>query len=122
MKYPFWFDIISTSSKNKVVSTYKLSTNQQGKALLKQYGIPETFPAAIEHDSADYKFHYFSGDFCDNPIGMKSAKFKWIEYFDIFSYQASAQERISFFWDYYRPMIKVILSSHYNKSIYPQKQ
>jgi hypothetical protein len=113
MKYPFWFDIIATNTNNKVVSTYKLSPNAVGRALLKQYGIPETFPAAIEHDSTDYKFHYFAGDFCDNPIGLKSAKFKWIEYINIFFYQSNAQERISFFWDYYRPMMKVILSDNY---------
>jgi len=122
MKYPFWFDIVRTSSKNEIVSNYKLSPNPLGKALLKQYGIPETFPAAIEHDSADYKFHYFAGDFCDNPIGLKSAKFKWIEYFSIFSYQASAQERISFFWDYYRPMMKEILSSYSKENVNHQKQ
>ena len=113
MKYPFWFDIINTNKKNEIVSTYKICPNKMGKILLKKYGIPESFPAVIEHDSVDYKFHYFAGDFCDNPIGIKSAKFKYIELFSDFSYQKGAQERISFFWNYYRPMLKSILSSYY---------
>jgi len=109
MKYPFWFDIINTNSRNKIVSTYKISTNNIGKKMLHKYGIPETFPAVIEHDSTDYKFYYFSGDFCDNPINISSAKFKWIDNFNIISYKKEAGERISFFWDFYKPLLQNIL-------------
>ncbi|HET7734132.1 MAG TPA: hypothetical protein VFK73_09870, partial [Paludibacter sp.] len=74
--------------------------------------IPEVFPAVIEHDSTDYKFIYFAGDFCDNSIGMKSAKFKWIENFNTFAYKRNTEERVSFFWDFYRPMIDKILLNY----------
>lgn len=114
MKYPFWFDIISTGPKNAVVSTYKILPNQRGRLLMKKYGIPEVFPAVIEHDSTDYRFHYFSGDFSDNPIGLGSVDYKWIEFFSVFSYRNNPLERTSFFWDFYRPMIKRILHNEYD--------
>ncbi|NDP20589.1 MAG: hypothetical protein GZ091_05875 [Paludibacter sp.] len=117
MKFPFWFDIISTEKENDIVSKYKLSPNSTGRKLLKEYGIPEIFPAVIEHDSTDYKFHYFAGDFCDSPIGLNSAKFKWIEVFSGFSYRNDAQERISFFWDYYRPMVRRIMRDYYKNDL-----
>ncbi len=109
MKYPFWFEIIRTNADNEVVSTYKITPNTAGRKLLKNFGIPEVFPAVIAHDSSDYKFFYFAGDFCDNPIGMKSAKFKWIENFNTVAYKRNTQERVSFFWDFYRPLIEKIL-------------
>jgi hypothetical protein len=115
MKYSFWFEIIRTSSENKVVSTYKITPNNYGRKLLRGFGIPENFPAVIEHDSTDYKFLYFAGDFCDNSIGMKSAKFKWIDKFNAFAYKRSTEERVSFFWDYYRPMVDKVLLNYYNR-------
>lgn len=109
MKYSFWFDIISTDPSNNIVSNYKITPNDHGRKLLKVFGIPEVFPAVIEHDSTDYKFIYFAGDFCDNSIGLKSAKYKWIDNFNSFAYRKSPEERVSFFWDFYRPMIDKIL-------------
>jgi len=113
MKYPFWFDIISTNSKNKIVSNYTLNANRIGKKLLKEYGIPETFPAVIEHDGTDYKFYYFAGDFSDNPISLKSSKFRWIEIIYGPSENNEVQERISFFWNFYRPLVTKIVSNCY---------
>jgi len=116
MKYPFWFDIISTNSKNKIVSSYSIDANRIGKRKMKEYGIPRSFPAVIEHDSTDYKFYYFAGDFCDNPISLKSSKFKWIESIYGSSKKSDVQERVSFFWDFYRPMvIKIVSDCYLNK-------
>ena len=116
MKYPFWFDIMSSTSKNRVVSTYKITANRIGKKLLHVYGIPDSFPAVIEHDSDNYKFYYFAGDFCDNPIRLNSAKFIWIENLSVFFYERAYQERISFFWDFYRPMVRKIIKKYYKFS------
>lgn len=115
MKYPFWFDIISSGETNNIISMYKLSPNENGSELLRAYGIPETFPAVIEHDSTDYKFHYFAGDFSDSSIGLNSSRFKFINLFSQFSYRPNYQERISFFWDFYRPMVRQIMKDYYNE-------
>ena len=113
LKYLYWFDIINTTSKNKIVSTYKICANSLGKKLMHQYGIPETFPAVIEHDSTDYRFYYFSGNFCDNPICLSSAKFRWIDCFvRTVPYKKDVVDRVSFFWNFYRPLLKTILSKN----------
>lgn len=111
MKYPFWFDIISLpDSTNSVVANYQLDPNPEGEKILKELGIPLSFPAIIEHDKTDYRFWYFAGDFCDNPIELKSSTMKYIEYLSGLFYVRSMEERNSFFWDYYRPLLETILA------------
>ena len=111
MKYPFWFDIITPSlSINHAVSRFDISLNAAGTAELKKYNIPATFPAIIMHKDKDYQFYYFSGDFCDNPIGMGTSYFKGINMFRWMFYNSGdPDERKSFFWTFYRPMITTIL-------------
>ena len=111
MKYPFWFDIITPSlSINHAVSRFDISLNAAGTAELKKYNIPATFPAIIMHKDKDYQFYYFSGDFCDNPIGMGTSYFKGINMFRWMFYNSDdPAERKSFFWTFYRPMITTIL-------------
>ncbi|MBV8388776.1 MAG: hypothetical protein JO080_03150 [Mucilaginibacter sp.] len=111
MKYPFWFDIITPSlTINHAVSRFDISLNATGTAELKRYNIPTTFPAIIMHKDKDYQFYYFSGDFCDNPIGMGTSYFKGINLFRWMFYNSDdPAERKSFFWTFYRPMITTIL-------------
>jgi len=111
MKYPFWFDIITPSlSINHAISRFDISLNAAGTAELKKYNIPTTFPAIIMHKDKDYQFYYFSGDFCDNPIGMGTSYFKGINMFRWMFYNSDdPDERKSFFWTFYRPMITTIL-------------
>jgi hypothetical protein len=111
MKYPFWFDIITPSlSINHAISRFDISLNVAGTAELKKYNIPTTFPAIIMHKDKDYQFYYFSGDFCDNPIGMGTSYFKGINMFRWMFYNSDdPDERKSFFWTFYRPMITTIL-------------
>lgn len=114
MKYPFWFDIITPSlAVNHAVSRFDLGLNARGRAELKKYNIPTTFPAIIMHKDKDYQFYYFSGDFCDNPIGITTSYFKGISYFRWLFYNSDEPaERKSFFWDFYRPMITQILRDY----------
>lgn len=111
MKYPFWFDVIVPNlDSNQVVSKFNMELNQNGKAELKKYGIPNSFPAVISSKHHDYPFYYFSGDFCDNPISMTTSYFKGVSLFKFLFYDISdPMERTSFFWNFYRPMMDVIL-------------
>jgi hypothetical protein len=114
MKYPFWFDVISPDlSVNHAISRFDLSLNAKGAAELKKYNIPSTFPAIIMHRDKDYQFYYFSGDFCDNPIGMSTSYFRGIGFFKWMLYNTDdPSERKSFFWDFYRPMMTHILEEN----------
>ena len=115
MKYPFWFDILQTSRSNKIISFYDLKVNSEGSKILAANNIPSQFPAIIEHYRDDYKFYYFCGDFADNPISQGGSYFKGISYFrSLFYNDDIAAERVSFFWEFYRPMINSILHEYYD--------
>lgn len=113
IKYPFWFDIIQTARSNTIVSFYNLEPNKEGMKILKRNGIPPQFPAVIEHNRNDYKFFYFAGDFADNPIAQAGSHFKGIRLFrKLFYNDDIAAERVSFFWEFYSPMVSKILKDY----------
>jgi hypothetical protein len=111
IKYSFWFDIINPNkSINQPVASFKILANAEGEKILKSNGIPNTFPAVLMHKNSDYRFYYFSGDFCDNPISMTTSYFKGIGFFKSLFYDESKPiERASFFWKFYKPMMSNIL-------------
>lgn len=113
MKYPFWFDIIEIDSTLQLLSSYRIQPNQKGDSLLRANLIPKHFPALITSKS-DYPFYYMAGDFSDNPISMRSSYFRYIHFFAPLTYSKEEIERNSFFWDYYRPLVKEILSNYSN--------
>ena len=114
LKYSYWFDVMLTSHSNNVVSVYQIKTNSRGDSILNSINIPNPFPAVIEHFDKDYKFYYFCGDFCDNPIDMLFTDFWGVTNFRRFLYSSNdIAERVSFFWLYYEPMVSKILDDYY---------
>lgn len=113
--YPFWFDVITADTAyNHYLASFQLGVNEKGKSVLQQNGIPDRFPAITVHINRDYRFFYFSGDFCDNPIVLSGAYLKGIHYIDWFFYnRRDPQERRSFFWLFYRPLVTTILNDYY---------
>lgn len=116
MKYSFWFDIISVNkSINHVISDFRIDVNEAGLTELAQYKIPSTFPAITTHMNTDYRFFYFSADFCDNPISLSSSYFKGVALFKWMMYtEREPLERKSFFWRLYRPLVTTILNDYYD--------
>lgn len=112
MKYPFWFDIVSTDSLNQVISNYKIATTELGDSLLQRWNIPEEFPAVLS-SVGEYPYFYFAGDYADNPVSMKRSKFKYINTFGFLFYDEEVNERKSFFWEFYQPLMKRILNEYY---------
>jgi hypothetical protein len=115
INYPFWFDIIdSTESRNTVAAWFLVHANAAGRTELDREGIPAKFPAILMHVGQDYRFFYFSGDFCDNPIGLGSSYFSGIPLFQSFFYDKhDPAQRAGFFWRLYRPMLTAILNDYY---------
>lgn len=113
MKYSFWFDICYFDEPNVVISNYHLSLNREGDSILNHFNIPTVFPAVVKSEG-DYPFYYFAGDFCDNPIGLNSSKFVKSHWGSSFAYENVPQERVSFFWDFYRPMTSKIINDYYS--------
>ncbi len=115
IKYSYWFDIMLTKRSNNVVSVFQILTNTRGDSILQSLNIPNPFPAVIEHYDNDYKFYYFCGDFCDNPVKMILSKFWGITKFRWLMYPSNdLAERESFFWLYYQPLVSTILNNYYD--------
>jgi len=110
--YPLWFDICSTNTSNEVISNYNIKTNSKGDSILHKWGIPKEFPAVIKNKK-DYPYYYFAGDFADNPISMKTAKYKHIDKFNFLLYKSNTNEQGGFFWNYYIPLLSTILDDYY---------
>lgn len=116
IKYSFWFDIISVNQNiNHVISDFRIDVNDTGKAELAKYKIPASFPAITTHMNTDYRFFYFSADFCDNPISLSSSYFKGVSFFKWMMYtEREPLERKSFFWRLYRPLVTTILNDYHD--------
>ncbi|MBW0176958.1 hypothetical protein [Sediminibacterium sp.] len=116
IKYSFWFDIISVNNKtNDVLSEFVIDVNEAGARELAKFNIPARFPAITSHVDDDYRFFYFSADFCDNPVTLTSSYFKGVGYFKWMMYtRRDALERKSFFWKLYRPLLTTILNDYYD--------
>lgn len=116
IKYSFWFDIISVNNKtNDVLSEFVIDANEAGALELAKFNIPARFPAITSHVDDDYRFFYFSADFCDNPVTLTSSYFKGVGYFKWMMYtRGDALERKSFFWKLYRPLLTTILNDYYD--------
>jgi len=114
ISYPYWFDILESGPSNRIVSKYKIYTNESGKKLLSENGIPDVFPSVIENK--DNNYYYFAGDYCDNPIFIESAKYSGLQYYNKFFYDKyNYINRTPFFWNFFRPMVTNILDEYYNK-------
>ena len=115
--YSFWFDIIQPdTSYNHVISRFDIGVNENGKRVLAANGLPFSFPAVTAHINSDYQFFYFSADFADNPISLTSSYFKGVHYFKWLMYNRhDPQERKSFFWNLYQPLVTTILNDYYQK-------
>jgi len=138
--YPFWFDLVMTTSRNRIISEYRLDVNPKGEEKLRSYDLPQRFPALIEHDippaqrayspqyfgwlpspaiahtAREYTYYYFAGDFADNPIEPYLARLKGIRFFRRFLYNPTdISDRRRFFWEYYYPMVDLILENYYDE-------
>jgi hypothetical protein len=118
--YPFWFDVLEPDTEagpKETLAVFDIGVSPDGARLLGENGIPARCPAILRHLGADYGFYYFSGDFCDNPIGFTSSYFKGAAFFeDIFRWKVTEEERTPFFWDFYRPLLSAILESEYHRA------
>lgn len=117
IKYPYWMDILTyDDSVNHAISAYEVYPTFRGSGILKEKGIPERFPAVLMHKGKDYQFYYFSGDYSDNPVSPLTSHFKGIQGISwLFYNEAILEERKSFFWRYYRPMVSKILNDYYKE-------
>lgn len=117
--YNFWFDIIEPDANfNHLIASFAIQTNSRGTSILEKHGIPSSFPAVTIHLRDDYQFFYFSADFSDNPISIKSAYLKGMPLFKSFMYNnRERMGRKAFFWEIYQPLVTTILNNYYQSKV-----
>lgn len=122
VKYAFWFDVVEYNPAfNHLLASFELDTNEAGAAELRKNNIPSSFPAVTVHINDDYRFFYFSGDFCDNPVETGSSYLKGIKWLSWFMYNTiDPGERKSFFWKLYRPLVTTVLNDYYYSAERPR--
>ena len=100
-----------------MVSYYDLSPTDEGLEKLRSMGLPRYFPAVVTRKIGENgKLYYFSGDFADNPVQDSSHKFFGIaRLWKMFLGAEDLSNRNSFFWNYYFPLLKEILSEAKNR-------
>lgn len=107
-----WFDIIDPLSNN-VISNFSIATTAMGDSLLMENGLDKAFPAVIQ-DPVAQRTYYFSGDFTYANTPMWAARFKGFDKLKVFLYSKKPDDPRRFFWLYYRPLIKGILTDYYD--------
>lgn len=108
VEFSYWFDMVSNTADNKILSEFVLNTNSAGDSILQDYRIPQSFPAVLRHQG-EYNFYYFAGDFADNTVSTKLSYLKGTEYISPLFYSNEPDNRQKFFWKFYYPFMKNIL-------------
>lgn len=107
-KYRYWFDIVSPLDKNEVLANYQLQVDDETKRLLKNEGVPLTFPAVVHHQTKRFQTYYFAGDYADNEEIPSFYQAKGIPLLEkVLSYVRKKDS--NFYWQTYIPMTQRIL-------------
>jgi hypothetical protein len=107
-----WFDIIDPMANN-VVSRFNIETTALGDTLLAENGLLNRFPAVIQ-DPVSSRIYYFSGDFATSNMQFCTSRFEGISKLRGILYSDKPDDPRRFFWLYYRPLIKGILTDYRN--------
>ncbi len=108
--FDHWFDIIDPMANN-VLSKYKLETTALGDTLLAANGLSGHFPAVIQ-DPVSSRIFYFAGDFATNKVPYCTARFEGFSKLKGILYSEKPDDPRRFFWLYYRPLMKGILTDY----------
>lgn len=106
-----WFDIIDAMGNN-VVSRFKLETTPKGDTLLAGNGLAARFPAVVQ-DSSTHRVYYFSGDFATSDLSYWTSQMLSFSIFKGILYSDKPDDPRRFFWLYYRPLMKSIITDYY---------
>jgi hypothetical protein len=107
-----WFDIIDPM-ENQIVSRFKIETTAIGDTLLASNNLFSKFPAVIQ-DPVSQRIYYFSGDFATNNVPYWTSRFEGVSKLRGILYSEKPDDPRRFFWLYYRPLIKGILTDYRN--------
>ncbi|SFT49686.1 hypothetical protein SAMN04489724_1002 [Algoriphagus locisalis] len=114
--YPDWFDVVLIERDYQVISYYDIDPSELGKEKLREMGLPRFFPAAVIKDIGGAQYYYFAGDFSDLKDSMGSPHFLGLpSLWRGFHLISNFNDRESFYWNYYYPLLSQVLEKTYEK-------
>lgn len=107
--YNYWFDI-TTEKEAKTLASYSLNLTAKGENRLKEYNLPNVFPAVTKSDYFGMPIYYFAGDYADLQNLPKIYNYAGLD--KITKFLASFQKEMgkNFYYRAYLPMMNKILS------------
>lgn len=109
IRYPFWFEIMEAGPEYELISEFYLDITESGDSLLSLHNVPNAFPATLFR-RAPSPVLYYTGDFSDTRIMLRTAHFWGIQHFrSLFYNEREPLDRDKFFWDYYINVTKRFL-------------
>jgi hypothetical protein len=109
IRYPFWFEIMEAGPEYELISEFYLDITETGDSLLSLHNVPNAFPATLFR-RAPSPVLYYTGDFSDTRVKLRTAHLWGIQYFrSLFYNEGEPLDRDKFFWDYYIHVTKWFL-------------
>jgi hypothetical protein len=113
VSYAYWFDIVSPEPGTEVLAEYRFRLTPGGKQKLREFSIPETFPAVLRASQSPLRI-YFAGDFSDNNINPGPYFFYgWPQIRRILCCGGGNKAQDRFFWSFYVPLLKNLFYLNY---------
>lgn len=111
-RYNYWFDILK-EQEAETLANYDLDVTEEGRAKLKEYNIPEFFPAVTRSDYFGVPIYYFAGDYADIEGLPSFFKYRGLDHIlrGITGLQKDRGDR--FYYHVYLPMMdRILQESH----------
>jgi len=104
--YPYWFDVVTPEKGTEVLAEYRFHLKPDGKQKMKEFSIPETFPAVLRASRSPIRL-YFAGDFSDSNVSRGPYFFfGWPQIRRFLSLVGKNKSQNRFFWGFYLPLLK----------------
>lgn len=104
VNYAGWFTLLHPG-RNEVVSQFQLNPTEEGKLLLNEFGIPDTFPALIH---ADKNLYFLAGDFGKCRTSRILPRL-WVLGSVLEKARSNSKNASNFFYSYYQPFMNTII-------------
>lgn len=115
--FKMWFEIIEPEPGSEILANYDADLTQDGKNLLRDNGIPFTFPAAVHKVNREYQAYYFAGDFADMLNNTKVYKYDELHKLKLLTSKYYKDKPEYFYWNCYVPLLSKIIEDVKAKSI-----
>lgn len=118
-KYEYWFDIVTADNEENVLANYQWNLTKEGKQLLEENNIPQSFAAVVTNQKRNATNYYFAGDF--NDVSKVPSFYKMEGLASVYKIAEKFSDD-AFYWSAYVPMMQKILEDFEEKDTVKQEQ